>query len=153
MLTDDTLDLLTLKELTWLLINMTCYSESQASAFFDAHCSLIQCLAQCVSNANARLTALKAELTNTLGQDALTSAKASTTSSLENQIVMNVKVVEQALWVMANLCNGSPEVSRAVVYDWKVIRLMSHTLRQLDTVNLEFMATLEMLLNMLTGYE
>jgi hypothetical protein len=66
---------------------------------------------------------------------------------------MNVKVVEQALWVMANLCNGSPEVSRAVVYDWKVIRLMSHTLRQLDTVNLEFMATLEMLLNMLTGYE
>jgi hypothetical protein len=106
-----------------------------------------------VSNANARLTALKAELGNTLGQDSLTSAKASTTSSLENQIVMNVKVVEQALWVMANLCNGSPEVSRSVVYDWKVMRLMSHTLRQLDTVNLEFMATLEMLLNMLTGYE
>ena len=43
------------KELSWLLLNVCCFPECEANAFFESECNVVECASQCMQKCNEEI--------------------------------------------------------------------------------------------------
>lgn len=132
-----------LQHLTWFLLNIFCFPECEANAYFEEHCNILDSGCLAIQACNRELASLYKEQEKPEGW---------ADEDLRRRISTQQKILEQVIWMISNLMIGSFEVTEKAIKQCKLFNLLGQMLYPMRDIEVHLLQLIEFLLENVRYY-